>query len=250
MILYLYGPDSYKRQEKLKWYLQKFKEKHSALTVERFNLPEDLIKLKEFSTTQSLFDDFKFGVFDNITEVDPKELEGVFKLSLDSKNLTLAISADKELPKDWKILKEKQIIRHEFKEPTPAAFSKFVQEEAEKRKLKLSPANLQILVKNYRGDSWGIVTELDKLALGGSPDPFLEEQNFFDLVSRIQWPGAAAGRLPVLEKLLYNNEPAAVFNFLASRASGGMKKIMADYDVAIKSGRLEYEEVLLDAILT
>ena len=73
MILYLYGPDAYQRREKLKWYLDKFKEKHSALTVESFDLSssakasEDLSKLKEFATAQSLFENSKFGILNNLS---------------------------------------------------------------------------------------------------------------------------------------------------------------------------------------
>lgn len=252
MILYLYGHDSYRRQEKLNWYKEKFKEKHSALTIEKFDLaiPDDLSRLKDFSTAQSLFDNFKFGVLDNIAEIEPKELEGIFKLSIDSKNLTLVISVEKPLPKDFKVLNSKSVIKHEFKMLSSPAFLKFLKEEAVKRKMKISDSILAALAKTYQGDAWGSITELEKISLGGSATPFLEKENFFVLVSKLQRPDTPVKKLPVLEKLLRENEAAAVFNFLASRADSKQKKIMADYDAAIKSGKLEYEEALLDAILT
>lgn len=252
MIIYLYGPDAYQRQEKLNWYLDKFKEKHSALTVESFDLEDEkeLIKLKEFATAQSLFENSKFGILNNLSEAEPKELDGVFKISIDSKILTLAISSEKDLSKDFKILKNKEgVMVEEFKIPTGAALTNFIKKAAMERKIKLSPEHSLILAKNYQSDTWGLITELDKLAMGGSPEAAIEGQDFFGLISQMQRSGSAKYQLPILERLLQNNDAAMVFNFLASRASGNAKIKMADYDVAIKSGKLEYEEALLDAIL-
>ncbi len=251
MILYLYGPDSYRRQEKLKWYLEKFKEKHSGLTIESFDLKneDELIKLKEFSTAQSLFENSKFGILNNLNETDPKGLEDVFKISFDSKILTLAISVEKALPKDFKFLNNRDgIVAEEFKLPTVADFASFIKTEADRRKIKLSLDQSRILAQNYQNDTWGLMTELEKMRLGGSPESF-EEINFFMLVTKLQRAGNAKQALPALERLLSENDPAMLFNFLASRASGNAKIKMADYDAAIKSGKLEYEEVLLDAIL-
>lgn len=253
MIIYLYGPDSYRRQEKLNWYKEKFKEKHSALTVEHFDLaePDELPRLKDFSTAQSLFDNFKFGVLDNVGEVEPKELDGVFKLSIDSKSLTLVISVEKKLPIHQladKALSSKSVIEHEFKTPTLPIFAKFLKEESAKRKMRISDSALNILAKTYLGDAWGAITELEKISLGGSIAPFSEEENFFSLISGLQRQSPPLKKLPILERLLRENEAAAVFNFLASRADSKQKKIMADYDAAIKSGKLEYEEALLDLV--
>ncbi len=251
MIIYLYGPDAYQRQEKLHWYAEKFKEKHSALTIEHFDLTETngIHKLKDFATAQSLFDNFKFGVLNNIAEAEPKDIDGILRLSLDSKNLTLIVSVDKELPKTYKIFGEKEVIRHEFENPKPAALAALIRSEAAKRSLQLLPAALDTLLKTYGGDTWGLITELDKLALGGSPEPFIGEQNFFALANALQSDGPASYKLPALERLLMNNEPAMIFNFLASRADSDLKTKMADADVAIKSGKLEYEEALLSLAL-
>ena len=247
MIIYLYGPDSYRRREKLNWYLGKFREKHSTLTVERFDLAETngLHRLKDFATAQSLFDDFKFGVLDNVGEAEPKQIQGIFKISGDSKSLTLAISADKPLTKDFKIPVEKPNIVEEFEVPTAAAFTAFARKEAEKRGLKLTPAALDGLVRNYTGDEYGLITDLEKIALGASPEPFTGKNNFFALATVLQSEGPASYKLPALERLLQDDEPAAIFNFVASRANSELKTKMADLDVAIKSGKTEYEEALL-----
>src|SRR3989344_1639540 len=157
MIIYLHGPDAYKRQEKLNWYIGKFREKHSALTVEHFDLAETngLHKLKDFATAQSLFDSFKFGVLENVSEANPKDLQQIFKLSGESKSLTLAISADKPLAKDFKIPTGGDNKVHEFAGP----------------------------------DSWSRVTELAKIALGGSPEFSTGKFDFFALMNVLQSEG-------------------------------------------------------------
>ena len=88
MIIYLYGPDSYRRQEKLKWYVEQFKTKHSGLSFEKFNFEEagDLAKLKDFAVAQSLFDKTKLGIIHNAAATDPKKIAPVLKSILDDKS--------------------------------------------------------------------------------------------------------------------------------------------------------------------
>jgi hypothetical protein len=58
-----------------------------------------------------------------------------------------------------------------------------------------------------------------------------------------------SGRLRALETLLAQSDPAAkIFNILASQWKEKTLQI-ADYDFAVKSGKLEYEEAVLDLVL-
>ena len=64
--------------------------------------------------------------------------------------------------------------------------------------------------------------------------------------------GGLEERVASLEKLLFlKEEPFKIFNFLASRTYdlGALQK-MADYDIMVKSGKIGYEEILLDLCLT
>lgn len=212
MIIYLHGPDSYQRHEKLQWYIGKFKEKHSALTVENFNLEnkEDLDKLKSFATAQSLFDNFKFGILESIGEANAKDLQTIFKIASESKQITLAISVEKTLPKEYKVPTGGENKEHEF-------------------------SGL---------DSWAKVTEEQKVALGGLPEKVVGVNNFFALATALQGASLISVKLPALERLLLDNDPAAIFNFVASRAGADLKTKMADYDAAIKSGKTDYPEAL------
>ena len=57
-------------------------------------------------------------------------------------------------------------------------------------------------------------------------------------------------RLRALEQLFLNNEPAAkIFNILSAQWYD-RAEIVARYDLAVKSGKCEYEEVLLDMVLS
>jgi len=59
-------------------------------------------------------------------------------------------------------------------------------------------------------------------------------------------------RLSALELFLGDrgDDPARVFNSIAYRlGSAGEAEKFANYDVAIKSGKLEYEEILLEIAL-
>jgi hypothetical protein len=49
--------------------------------------------------------------------------------------------------------------------------------------------------------------------------------------------------------LLENEDAAKVFNMAGGWAKGGNKIRMADYDVAVKSGKLEFADALADYVL-
>ncbi len=60
-------------------------------------------------------------------------------------------------------------------------------------------------------------------------------------------------KIEALEELFFaREEPAKIFNILASRnyLSPEMLKKLADYDVAVKSGKMDYDEVLVDLALS
>ena len=61
--------------------------------------------------------------------------------------------------------------------------------------------------------------------------------------------GDLRGRLTALERMFAENEPPAkVFNIIAYQLPGRLEE-MAAYDLAVKSGKMDYEEALLDLVL-
>lgn len=248
MIIYLYGPDSYRRQEKLKEIVANYKKKHLAITIDKFAEGE-FGRLEDFIKNQSLFDEFKLAIiFESAslrTAPENKNFAELLKTHLNSKSTILAISVDKKLPKEFGFLLEKSVVSQSFEELSGLYLENFIKKEAEKRGMKLSPDVFRKLIIANRSDLWGIVNDLDKLELGGKLEDGLVEPEFFSLINR-----AKRGDITALEILLSKQEPAMIFNIIASQAGPDLKEKMANYDVAIKSGKLEYEEALLDVILT
>ena len=127
----------------------------------------------------------------------------------------------------------------------------FILEEAGKRKLNISSQFVNKLMLSYRNDTWAYITELDRLVFSGTENVSrmtgIDGNYFFKLLNGLRGYNLS-GRLMALELLLAENEePAKIFNILAAQKN--LKNKFANYDLLVKSGRLEYEEVLLDFVL-
>lgn len=208
-------------------------------------MEEEFGRFDDFVKNQSLFDDFKLAIIFGIAASENKNFLELFKSHLNSKNTILLISVDKKLPKEFSFLLEKSVVSQSFEELSGLQLENFIKKEAEKRGMKLSPDVLRKLIIANGSDLWGVINDLDKLELGGKLEDGPVEPEFFSLINR-----AKRGDITALEILLSKQEPAMIFNIIASQAGPDLKEKMANYDVAIKSGKLEYEEALLDAILT
>ena len=266
MIIFLYGPDSYRRRQKLKEYLDRYKKKYAALSLLNFYLEEEgeFQKLKDFVQAQSLFESSKLGAVWGIGDLEDKDKKDLIKLlkdNLESKDLTLIISSDKKPVKDFNFLLKEPVIGWEFENLIGAELEKFLEKEAAVRKLVLDNESQNLLAQVYGGDSWGLITELDKLSLLDEKKitrAILENYlnatlpiNVFSSINQIRSSKNVGQRLAILEKLLGSGDPAMVFNIFAVSpyADANWKKRVADYDASIKSGKLEYEEVLLDLVI-
>ena len=185
MLIYLYGPDAYRRSQKLQEITKKFSDKHSAFSVHRFDLFEidGLDRLKDFSTAQSFFDTAKFGIVHGIAEREPKEVDGFLGLADESQTMNLVVIADKLLPKVFKALTKESVIKQEFEALKSDQLAEFIKKESDSRGLKLDIGVSRGLAEKYAGDTWGLVNELDRLALGGSPSTVLREVDFFSSIS-------------------------------------------------------------------
>lgn len=244
MLIYLYGPDAYRRQQKLKEITGKFTDKHGKSGLERFDLgvSGEIERLKAFTTTQSLFDSSKLGIIYEAGEAEPKSVNNLLKIADGSATINLAVVAEKALPKTFKILLGEEVVKQEFKNPVGAQLESFAKAEAKKHNFNPDAKLVSNLIFRYATDTWGLVNEIERLALGGDPEAVLREQDFFSAISQLEYGKVASVKLPILERLMRSEESAKIFNVLAALARD--KNKMADYDLAIKSGKLEYEEVL------
>lgn len=72
-------------------------------------------------------------------------------------------------------------------------------------------------------------------------------REMFSIAQTILYEKSIQARLFSLERIFLQNEPCAyVFNLVASLARGEKTTTLADYDIFVKSGKMGYEEVLLE----
>lgn len=262
MIIFLYGPDSYRRQGKLKEYIDRYRVKYPALSLNSFDLSreEEIGKLKDFSRAQSLFESSKLGTISNIAFLEGREQKDfiqILKENLETKQQTLIINEAKKPEKIFHFLMKEPVICHNFEDLAGLPLRDFFQGEANKRKLNFDKKSEDLLLGVYAGNSWGLVTELDKLALLNKGQinldvlknytDALSPINIFSSLQQIRNAPGFAKKLPLLEELFSRNEDSPkIFNILSSfHGDSDWKNKLADYDAAVKSGKLEYEEVLL-----
>ena len=112
---------------------------------------------------------------------------------------------------------------------------------------------------------WGLINELDKISLISKKsqidtadfkkigDYDAESPDIYGFINAVSGNWPLMERIINLEKLfMANEEPAKIFNFMASSRwlGRGLIKKLADYDVMVKSGKIDYEEILVDLALS
>lgn len=254
MIVFLCGPDDFRRLKKRKFVVEEFKKKHPRGMLMFFSGEEGTAeKLNSFLRQESLFEEKKLGLVQDI-ELYP-DLIKTWKEISKNKNTTLIVESKKTPPKSSPLSKI-EVSREEFPALSGKEWKDFVLKQTKEAGAKLSSEALSFISEVYEGDSWGAVTEIQKLAslakeisakdlitfgLGATPEywPLLNSLKSFNYKDRLR----------ALALLNAENEPAAkTFNILASSWSEKTPQF-AEYDASIKSGKLEYEEALLGAVL-
>lgn len=280
MIIFLYGPDDYRREEKKRWYKKEFEKKYSGLSVRTFDFADGsaslaageskdiLEEFKGFTRAQPLFsaiggsasagESKKLAVLENIYEVEEEKFAEALR-GVVAKKATIVLCSEKDKPASaLSFLLEAPATAERFEYLTGYEWEMFMRERAKKLGLEFSDFALKFLAAVYQNNTWGFITELQKISslkkglvdkkdLAGldleiAPD-------YWNLINGMKNSDLRI-RLAVLEKLFaMGDPPPKIFNILAS---GWREKIpqMAEYDLRVKSGKLDYEEVLLDLAIS
>lgn len=263
MLIFLYGPDDYRRIQKKKDVVAEFIKKRSALGLRSFDFEsrEDILQFEEFGANQSIFDSAKLAVLENAFEVETKELAKLLKPFAVRKDITVLLSEHEKPLKALSFLIEEPAFSQKFENLEEFAYTSFILAEAKKLGLALDVPAAQFLSSVYQGNSWALITELQKLAAwhpGSVNSVKKSDLERFDLEAAPNYWALITGlksadprsRLPALEKMLtLNDPPAKIFNILASQWQEKAPQI-AEFDFAVKSGKLEYEEAILDLVIT
>jgi DNA polymerase III delta subunit len=258
MIIFLYGPDDYRRHKAKEGIIANSEKKHGGTRPSVFDMEDknEIDNFQAFTRNQSIFEATKSAVLQNAFEMDPAALAKLLKPLLSDNATNILLSERKKPLKDLHFLLKEPVQFREFENLTGAEWLAFIKAEAKACGVALDDAALRFLASVYAGDSWALVTELQKLSSLKS-SIVLKDLNVFDLeiapdfwslINGLKSPDVK-NRIVALEKVCATNDPAAkTFNMLASQWREKTPQ-MAEYDFAVKSGKLEYEEALLDLML-
>jgi DNA polymerase III delta subunit len=264
MIIFLYGPDDYRRQLKKQEIVGEFSKKRSDIGLGFFDLENGSVQedLLGFLANQSIFESAKLAVIENVFEIPAPKLSKLLKPFLAVKNTTLLITEKDKPVKALAFLLEKPAIAQKFEALSGVEWIGFIKAEAKRLGVKCTDSAIQFLADVYQGNTWGIITELQKLAnfAGKGSSGLIDKKdlNVFDLEAAPNYWGLMSGlksydlknRLYAFESMLALGDPAAkIFNILASQWQEKTPH-MAEYDLAVKSGKVDYEEALVDLLIS
>ena len=259
MLIFLHGADSYRRVQKLNEIVEAFRKKQSNLSHERFDLADDdeFLRFQVFAGNRSIFNPVRLAVldrFERLAGAEAKALKEILKSNHKSEGLIIILNSATKPTGFATILKTPSKVQ-DFPALKGLAINGFIKETTKSLGITLDASTMRALSQTFGSDTWGIATELERMALakaGSALSVRKVADNFFPLVNTLKYGRSLEDRLVALETILSDrkDEPAKVFNMLAFRLrSEAEANLLADYDVAIKSGKLEYEEVLLDYAL-
>ncbi|MDP3953274.1 MAG: hypothetical protein Q8P99_00400 [bacterium] len=255
MLTTLYGTDSYRRLRNLKELIDAYTAKEGNLARERFDLKEkdEFNRLKEFLNSQSIFSPKKLAILDEPFEFpETKALKELLKAHVASKDTIVLINTTKKHPAPYKFIEEEPNKFEEFKPLKGNELTRFIKKEASRLGIDLSAADISTIEGSMGADTWRIVTEIEQMALKKSKKPegeqYSTQPDYFPSLNTLKRGRTVGERLGALERLISarRDDPARVFNGLAYQL-GSVKEaqMYANYDVAVKSGKLEYDEALL-----
>ena len=265
MIIFLHGPDDYRRSEKKRALIAEVVKRHAAIGVGYFDLEEKdaLESLDAFLRAQSIFEPSKLAVLENAFTVETKALAKFLQPFINTKNVTILIVEKDKPVKALAFLLEKPVLAQKFDALAPVELAAWASTEAKNLGVTLAPSAATFLAQVYAGDTWGLATELQKisgLAAGRNGTKPIEKKdlngfgleaapNYWGLISGLK-SFDIRGRLSAFEAMLASNDPPAkIFNSLASQWAEKTPH-MAEYDVAVKSGKVDYEEALVDLLIS
>jgi DNA polymerase III delta subunit len=258
MIILLYGPDDYRREQKKRELVAEFEKKHAGTSVGRFDLLDEgeLEQLETFLRNQSIFEPDKLAVVTHAFEVSGKQLTAVLAPAAKQPKTTVLVTEGKKPTKEFDFLAKKPALVQEFKFLEGPAWRAFVKRTAKEVGAAIDDDATTLFAAVYEKDTWRLVTELQKSACSGKPLyrrdlGHLEAElapDFWELLYRLK-STRLSDRLAALEECFAMNEPAAkIFNIIAYQWPEKLQAI-AEYDRLIKSGKVEYEEALLGLVL-
>ncbi|MDO8504362.1 MAG: hypothetical protein Q7S36_00715 [Candidatus Liptonbacteria bacterium] len=256
MIFFLYGADDYRRFARKRELISELQKKYPDITAGNFSLKGEGSAFLDFARGQSLFSRKRLAVLDDVFELEAKEASLLVKPFLEDKEVAILISEHSKPLKPLEFLSHKPVLAEQFTKLEPDDFLDFARKLAKKENLNIEPEALKLLADLYAGNSWGLATEIAKLSSLGARvgQKEIEElgldapADYWQTLNSLKSQNLGA-RLWALFRLALSREGAPkTFNMLAATTKTRAESF-ANYDLLIKSGKLDYEEALLDFAL-
>lgn len=264
MIIHLFGPDAYRRTEKAKELVAAYRAKYEhadLFVVDLEDEPEGWTAARDFLRQPSMFVDSKVLVVREPAAVEEKEWQEALAEAADAKRVITILSSADDATAAFPFLDQKGVERQEFKELEDRLLEVFVAREAKVRGIVFEPDALRYFLaylESLSSRSARATTEFERLSLAKFPSPvtranmehfiaWLPSEELYRGTRAVLGGASALERLTALERLFLTREAAAkLFNIIGYGAMGVSAAALAAYDIAAKSGRLEYEEALTD----
>ncbi len=262
MIIYLYGPDSYRRRQKLTEIINTYRSRYQHIDLSTADFeeePDGWERVRDFLNQPSMFVDSKVAVVEGGGSCDERRWVALLKSHRNTEKVFIVISDTAAPRKPFQFLLSEPVAYQAFPEPDGAPLETFMKREARSRNLVFTADAWRFLatyVAAHTDRSWLTVNELEKLRLGGfaqpislgsvrSLIPWARTQEVFRVAREVALRHSAVERLCLIERgLLEGVTSPYLFNSLAYQVRGSDIVRLADYDVAVKSGSLEHEEAL------
>ncbi|EKD23981.1 MAG: hypothetical protein ACD_81C00135G0007 [uncultured bacterium] len=277
MITFLHGADTYRREQRLRELTKAYQKKYAVFSINPFDFDDEseVLRFKDFCSQQTMFENKKLALIDNAFSIKGDDTaQHILKSALANESVIVFISEFTDetnsrprdrvtVPRDLLFLLNKPAMAETFDPLSDAKLAFFIATEAKKRSILISPEAADFLVFALRRDTQLIMNELEKVALYFNDAKrelsrqdvellidYLESPDIFAFTNAVSKQGPIASRLAPLERLFINQEePAKIFNIFAKNQYIDLAtvRMLADYDILVKSGKLDYETALVDS---
>lgn len=225
MVIFLYGPDSYRLRAKAKEIKNQFLEKYSGLTLRYFDFSQKEAETEflDFIDNLSIFESKKMALLEPLSAFEikfkKKILPAIESLDLNIIIIDSEIESEKDVKAEWKFLLEPPIKSQKFDLLNNSQLAFFIKKEAESMGISLNAKIVNHLIKNFGSDTWAIHNEIEKIRL--YPElPLISEQvkkSIFSLIDGLAYNPSSKDTFLNLERnFVLGEDPAAVFNLLVS----------------------------------
>lgn len=178
MLIFLYGPDSYRLYQAAKTITDKYKTKHkSGVNFFYLDALENgaLSEFEDAVKTNSFFNETRLIVFKNIFSqslLAGKVLDLIKRYELDSSKETVILAVDNKSQKDitssaknlFSFLLDKSSPIKNFDFLSGAKLENWVKKEFEARNCSVGPQAVKKLINLVGNDSWALANEIEKLS--------------------------------------------------------------------------------------